>query len=123
MHPRDFSYWLMGYFELTGATSLTAKQAKEVAAHLALTMSTRPDSNRPHMACGKMFCQRLEGVFDAIDIENGLSEAQVTKIKTNLSTVFRDEIDPTFHNEEVLNAIHSGKPTPPAPKPRPTERC
>ena len=55
MHPRDFSYWLMGYFELTGATTLTAAQAKEVAAHLALTMSTRPDASRPNMSCGRMF--------------------------------------------------------------------
>jgi hypothetical protein len=136
MFPRDFCYWLQSCFEIRQLKALTAEQTKEVANHLAIVMGTKADRNLPHMQCGLSFCQRLAGTFDAIELANGLSEAQVSKIKTNLSAAFRDEIDPTFSNEPELNAIHTGSATPsqstlidegpvlrPRPDPERVERC
>lgn len=34
MTSRDFCYWLQGYFEVSGATILTASQMEVVKAHL-----------------------------------------------------------------------------------------
>lgn len=36
MNPRDFAYWLHGYFELAGAGPLTAEQTALIAKHLDL---------------------------------------------------------------------------------------
>lgn len=36
MNERDFYYWLQGFFELSGATELTAKQVKMIKEHMAL---------------------------------------------------------------------------------------
>jgi len=108
MYPRDLCYWLQSLLEIRKPKTLTGEQTKELARHLAIVMSTKPDRNLPHMECGRSFCQRLAGSLDMLELADGLSEVQVNKIKVNLSTAFRDEIDPTFSNEPELNAIHTG---------------
>jgi hypothetical protein len=40
MTKRDFLFWLQGFFELTDAKTLTAKQVKMILAHLALVKRT-----------------------------------------------------------------------------------
>jgi hypothetical protein len=44
MEPRDFVYWLNGFFELTGAQELNEAQTKMVKEHLALVLTkTTPE--------------------------------------------------------------------------------
>jgi len=39
MEERDFVYWLNGFFELSGATTLNEQQVKVIKEHLALVMT------------------------------------------------------------------------------------
>lgn len=51
MTSRDFVYWLQGYFEMSGATALTAEQTECVKRHLALVFTHEIDpsmGDKPH---------------------------------------------------------------------------
>jgi hypothetical protein len=39
MHSNSFVYWLNGFFELSGATTLDEKQVKIIKEHIALTLT------------------------------------------------------------------------------------
>ncbi len=43
MTSRDFCYWLQGFFEVSGATTLSAEQAQCVKAHLNLVFKHEID--------------------------------------------------------------------------------
>ena len=38
MTPENFVYWLQGYFEMTGATTLTEQQVEMIKEHLAMVL-------------------------------------------------------------------------------------
>jgi hypothetical protein len=38
MEERDFVYWLNGFFELSGATTLNEEQVKVIKEHIALVL-------------------------------------------------------------------------------------
>jgi hypothetical protein len=63
------------------------------------------------------FCHWLQGYFEVNDGSptarlgpSGISAEQVECIKRHLSLVFVHEIDPSYPNQEKLNALHTGKP-------------
>lgn len=43
MTSREFVYWLQGYFELSGSTSLTIEQAQCIKRHLAMVFAHEID--------------------------------------------------------------------------------
>lgn len=45
MTPQDFTYWLQGFFELSGATSLTPEQVKIIKEHLSLVFKKETKTN------------------------------------------------------------------------------
>jgi hypothetical protein len=64
MSPENFAYWLQGYFEISGANELNAKQTQQVKDHLQLVFKKEtPDANKfgfnfapgnenlPHVSC------------------------------------------------------------------------
>ena len=76
------------------------------------------------------FCYWLQGFFEIRDanrvIAPGISESQVTTIKTHLALVFKHEIDPSYSADPKvqaeMNAIHdAAKKRPPKRPPRPSE--
>lgn len=76
------------------------------------------------------FCFWLQGALEIVDPQ-GLTVGQLAMVKRHLALVFAHDIDPTAGRpsvQEVMNAIHSGKPvslgSPPQPDPRSTlVRC
>lgn len=42
MTPKEFCYWLQGYFELTNHTDLTQDQVRIVKDHLAIVFNQEP---------------------------------------------------------------------------------
>lgn len=47
MQPRDFCYWLQGFFEVTDATDVTPKQAEIIKNHLNLVFTHVLDKEYP----------------------------------------------------------------------------
>ena len=47
MTEKDFMYWLQGFFELSGATSLNEDQVKVLKEHVALVMKKVTPSQMP----------------------------------------------------------------------------
>ncbi len=92
MTPRDFCYWLLGYFQFNDATTLDGAQAQAIAERLEQTEMRAPASHEK-TPTGFAFCHRLSGVFDIIDPSRGLTATEVAKIKTHLADAFRDELD------------------------------
>lgn len=45
MEYRDFAYWLQGYFELSGATSVTKEQLQVIRNHLNLALKYNQDKS------------------------------------------------------------------------------
>lgn len=51
MGSRDFCYWLMGFFEISEATSLTEKQTQQIRNHLNMVFIHEIDpsfGDKPH---------------------------------------------------------------------------
>ena len=92
MTPRDFCYWLQGYFQFNDATTLDGAQAKAIADRLAKTEKRTP-AGHEKTPIGFAFCQRMSGVFDIVEPSSGLTGKQVAKIKAQLAEAFRDELD------------------------------
>jgi hypothetical protein len=104
MTPRDFAYWLQGYFELTEAFTKELQeshwQAKEtqkiVLAHIDLVKVT-PGNYDSRMVA---FIGWLESC-----LEFGGS---YTKVKVKLSDIFSHVIDPnTPGNSQLQNQVHN----------------
>lgn len=57
------------------------------------------------------FCYWLQGFFELREYDamkgSGLNQDHVDMIKKHLSLVFKHEIDPSFPNQDELNAIHN----------------
>jgi hypothetical protein len=50
MQERDFVFWLNGFFELSGATTLDEQQVQVIKEHLALVMTkTTPSTVQPYV--------------------------------------------------------------------------
>ena len=47
MTPRDFIYWLQGYFELSDANTMTPAQVKIVKDHIALILKKETPATPP----------------------------------------------------------------------------
>jgi len=50
LSPDNFAFWLQGFFELSGATTLNEQQVQVVKEHLALVMTkTTPSTVQPYI--------------------------------------------------------------------------
>ena len=89
MTPQDFCYWLKGAFEINpDSKTLTAAQAGIVKRHLAMTIHAQYDASTVIVAdLSRSFCSWLDGVFDAADTSDGISQSLVTKIRAKLSAL------------------------------------
>ncbi len=47
MTPRDFVYWLQGFFELEGAQELTPVQVMMIKEHIALVLKKETSTSSP----------------------------------------------------------------------------
>ena len=99
MTPRDFCYWLQGYFQFNDASKLDGSQAQVIAGCLEKTEMRAPAS-REATPKTHDFCQRLSGVFDIVEKGRGLTAAQVAKIKDQLAETFRDELDSASSDDD-----------------------
>lgn len=113
MTPRDFCYWLQGYFEIGGQehdVELSADRLAIINKHLQLVFESEFDSAAfVNAAAGNEFCNWLSGLIEGCDCTSGLPASTVKKIRKRLSDVFVHKIDPTFTNREALQRIHKGR--------------
>lgn len=63
MEPRDFCYWLQGFFEISKAVKLTEDQTQMVKNHLSLVFAHSIDTPDP---TGK-----LQNIHDGVDVGGG----------------------------------------------------
>lgn len=88
MTPRDFIYWLKGYFEIPQPEHvITFQQQKVIRRHLAML----PVANyNPDTVCtpayGNDFCNWLDGYLK--ESEDDLSGARTSKIQRRLDELF-----------------------------------
>ncbi len=47
MSPESFTYWLQGFLEVTGATTITPEQVQIIKDHLALVFEKKTPSYQP----------------------------------------------------------------------------
>lgn len=80
MTPEQFCYWLQGFFEMTGAASLTPQQVLTLRKHLNLvfedrtglgTFGMQPDDspgyvNNPGVECAEMSRDELNGLLSPL---------------------------------------------------------
>jgi hypothetical protein len=102
MKSSEFAYWLQGWFELQEPHYAGATQTALMRAHLALVFACDPTPSG--------FCCWLRNWFHH---ENPpvLGDESITAIRDELQKEFIHVIDPSYPNQDVLNAIH-GSVTP-----------
>ena len=108
MTPRDFAYWLQGFFELQSdpKQNLTPKQVQTINSHIAL-VNEEGGANYLTMTIGALLAGSEAG---------GLSNT--APIRAVLSAHFEHVIDPQSKGEQShLNSIHNGG------GPGPVTRC
>lgn len=71
MNPRDFTFWLHGFFEIGRADVLTESQVQEIKNHLDLTLNGQRNVNPPNFISGNQTSCGDKSVFN-FDI-SGLS--------------------------------------------------
>ena len=89
MTPRDFVYWLQGYFELSNVPVIGDAQVECIQKHIALVRTTEPQ--------------------DVIvgTIENLLRVTRdVAIIQTVVGAYFQHVIDPQHPDQDAANAAH-----------------
>ena len=76
MTPRDFAYWLQGFFEIAGTDELTPDQVRMIKDHLNLVFYHAVEENRI-MSCGTS--GRIHGwVDDYSHLHSGSSGESMT---------------------------------------------
>lgn len=56
MTPRDFTYWLHGFFELTDATELSREQVQVIKEHLYLVFEKKTPTSIGDSLMNTQFC-------------------------------------------------------------------
>lgn len=118
MTPRDFCYWLQGYFELVEmvddpVTELTAKQTQAVIDHLNLVHACNPRMDIKDKCNGFMYV--LKGFLQShsdMDPKFTLRNEDLDFVRDMLEEIFEHVIDPTHGTPEQqakLKKIHDGK--------------
>lgn len=120
MTPRDFCFWLQGYFEIGGLpkNGLTIQQTSMVGKHLDLVFAYAPSNAEANANPVSMtFCETLKSWFDgqkAFSDHEFLMDAGMTRRTAEaLSRVFKHEIDPSMGPADVqdkLDSIHNIPP-------------
>lgn len=90
MTPRDFIYWLKGYFEIPELDKpivLSSQQVEVIRRHLSMLPAARYNRNVVCMPTyGKDFCDWLSHYLKASDTE--LSESATLRIQQRLDELF-----------------------------------
>ncbi len=90
MTPRDFIYWLKGYFEIPQheqSAALTAQQLKIIRRHLAMLPVAKYNPDKVCIpAYGNDFCNWLNDYIK--ESEDDLSVARTVKIQRRLDELF-----------------------------------
>lgn len=133
MTPRDFCYWLQGYFELTDMldgpiTELTVEQTQSVINHLRLVHKCNPKLDIKNKCNGFMYV--LKGFFESHTDTNSkffLADEDLEYVRDMLEEIFEHVIDPTHGTpaqQAELKKIHDGNPhLDPAKNPGGLMRC
>lgn len=96
MTPRDFCYWLQGYFELDGSNWNSPDVLEIVLKHLELVKATPGDYDSNMIS----FLGWLESAIEF--------EASQEKVQEKLSSIFEHVIDKnTPGNSYLQNQIHN----------------
>jgi hypothetical protein len=120
MEERDFVYWLNGFFELSGATTLNEQQVKVIKEHLALVMTkvtptTIPPTvlpNNPLLPKGwEITCQTTDktvvtNLFGGVKCKScaGLTSNEGgTCYRCQNSNALKVSSDSLFENNSVVN--------------------
>jgi hypothetical protein len=121
MEERDFVYWLNGFFELSGATTLNEQQVKVIKEHLALVMTkvtptTIPPTilpNSPLLPKGwEITCQTTDVVTEKSVTFGGVKCKSCAELTSNEggtcyrcqnSNALKVSSDSLFENNSVVN--------------------
>lgn len=74
MTSRDFCYWLQGYFELSGTTTLDAKQSELVKKHLHMVFYHEID---PSFGKDKQTLDKIHGGLSDLVLPTGGKETRI----------------------------------------------
>ncbi len=121
MTPRDFIYWLQGYFEIPHQEqplAISAQQLIIIRRHLAMLPLARYDHRRlSNPEFGEGFCLWLESYIQADEQE--LSAARTLAIRQNLDSLFDHVVAAQnalmhshFHEPGASNPGQNQKSTP-----------
>lgn len=133
MTPRDFCYWLQGYFELGEMDDrlifeLSFEQTQSVINHLKLVHECNPKLDIKDKCNSFMYV--LKGFFESHTAANAnftLRGEDLEFVRDTLEDIFAHVIDPTHGTPEQqaeLKKIHDGNPhLDPAKNPGGLMRC
>jgi len=104
MTPRDFCYWLQGYFELSGKDlkELNDEQIGIISSHLQMVFAYNTDPKGE----GTDFCYIMLGYLQI----NRKRKFDVKYIQSELNKCFKHEIDPIYGDESMQNQLNDIHP-------------
>ena len=109
-NDQQLAYYLQGYFEISGTTDLSEKQARKIVA-LILKMDTKGDVAKNTL--------NLLGLNDDLEFSNDLDKAGAN-ISAYLNRVFKHDIDPSYAGDQTeFQTLHDGG----SAGPKPVMRC
>ncbi len=108
MTSTEFAYWANGYFEISeDVTEINERRLSIIKAHLDLVFKYDKQPSK--------FIHWLKGFLDGVNT-NSLTPELTDKVKKELYSIFKHEIDPSYTNDpkiqNEMNVIHNnGKPS------------
>lgn len=119
--PKSFVFWLQGYLELSGATTLDAQQVQMIKEHLALVLNKKTPTNYmpniivnapssfsrgPNCGVCNKICSEEGGICKKCQLGTTTSKVDAEKIYCKYIDPFENPIEsPKENTSEIANVI------------------